>query len=50
MNLAWISMAALVVALVVSATTSINVGVLSLVFAWFVGVYLAGLPLNEVLE
>lgn len=50
MSLAWISTAALVIALVVSATTSINVGVLSLVFAWFVGVTLGGMSINSVLE
>lgn len=50
MSLAWISTAALVIALIVSATTSINVGVLSLVFAWFVGVTLGGMSINSVLE
>jgi di/tricarboxylate transporter len=41
LTLAWISLAALVVAIVVSCATKLNVGVLSLAFAWLIGVYLA---------
>jgi di/tricarboxylate transporter len=50
MSLAWISIGALVVAVTLSCTTTINVGVLAMAMAWFVGVYLGGLSLNEVLE
>jgi di/tricarboxylate transporter len=50
MNLAWISIAALVLAVALSCTTAINVGVLSLALAWLVGVYLAGMSINTVLE
>ena len=49
MSPAWLSLIALIVALVVSCTTELNVGILALSFAWIVGVYLAGIPLNEVL-
>ncbi len=49
MNLAWISIAALVIAVLLSCTTAINVGVLSLVMALIVGVYLGGMSVNAVL-
>jgi di/tricarboxylate transporter len=39
MVLAWISLAALIVVIVASCTTTINPGVLSIVFAWAIGVY-----------
>src|SRR5712692_3633568 len=48
MNLASISLCALLVAIVASCTTKINVGVLSLVFAWLIGVYFGGMSLNDV--
>ena len=50
MNLAWLSLGALVVAMIVSCVSEINVGVLALAFAWLVGVYAGGLSLNEVLS
>ena len=43
MNLAWISIAALVLAVTLSCTTTINVGVLSMALALLVGVYLGGM-------
>jgi di/tricarboxylate transporter len=49
MNLAWLSLTALVVAILVSCFTRLNVGILSLAFAWIVGVYFGSLGLNEVL-
>lgn len=49
MNLAWISFAALIVALTLSMATSLNVGVVSMAMAWVVGVYLAGMPVAKVL-
>ena len=50
MSLAWISVAALVLAVTLSCTTTINVGVLSLALALIVGVGLAGMSPAEVLE
>lgn len=49
MNLAWISVGALAIAVTLSCATRINVGVVSLAFAWIVGVYLGRLPLGNVL-
>jgi hypothetical protein len=40
MDLAWISLAALLVVIVCSCTTPINPGLLALSFAWVIGVYL----------
>ena len=48
--LAWLSLGALVIAMVVSCTTQLNVGVLALALAWIVGVYLGGMRLDEVLS
>ena len=50
MSLAWISLIALIIALLVSCTTSLNVGVLALATAWVVGVYLGGMRLDEILS
>lgn len=50
MSLAWISIAALVLALTLSCTTTINVGIVSLALALLVGVYLGGMSLGTVLE
>ena len=47
--LAWLSLGALVVAMIVSCTTQLNVGVLALALAWIVGVYFGGMNLNDVL-
>ena len=49
MNLAWLSLGALVVAMIVSCVTQLNVGVLALALAWIVGVYVGGMSLNDVL-
>jgi Na+/H+ antiporter NhaD/arsenite permease-like protein len=49
MNLAVLSVCALVLAVVVSCVSRLNVGVLSLALAWIVGVYVAGMPLNAVM-
>jgi Na+/H+ antiporter NhaD/arsenite permease-like protein len=49
MNLAYVSLAALVVAILVSCFTELNVGVLALALAWVVGVYVGGMPLNDVI-
>jgi di/tricarboxylate transporter len=50
MSPAWLSLAALVVAIVLSCVTRLNVGILGLAFAWLVGVYVAGMRLDEVLS
>jgi di/tricarboxylate transporter len=49
MSLAWLSLGALFVAIVVSCFTRLNVGVLAVAFAWIVGVYFGGMRLDEVL-
>jgi Na+/H+ antiporter NhaD/arsenite permease-like protein len=49
MNLAYLSLAALVIAILVSCFTELNVGILSLAFAWIVGVYFGGMTLNQVI-
>ena len=49
MNLAWISLAALIAAITLSMVSSVNVGVVSLAFAWIVGVYLGGMPVAKVI-
>jgi Na+/H+ antiporter NhaD/arsenite permease-like protein len=41
LSLAWISLAALVVVVVLSCTTAVNPGFLSLALAWLIGTYLA---------
>jgi hypothetical protein len=49
MSLAWLSVAALLVAIILSCITQLNVGILGLAFAWVVGVYISGMSLNDVL-
>jgi Na+/H+ antiporter NhaD/arsenite permease-like protein len=49
MDLAWVSLAALLLVIVVSCTTTVNAGLLSLALAWVLGVYVApalGTPLS----
>jgi di/tricarboxylate transporter len=48
-SLAWVSIAALVVAVTLSCTTTINVGILALTMALLVGVYLGGMSADAVL-
>ena len=48
MNLAHVSLAALVIAILVSCFTELNVGILAIALAWVVGVYVGGMPLNDV--
>jgi di/tricarboxylate transporter len=50
MNLAWLSLSALIVAMIVSCISELNVGVLALALAWLVGVYAGQLPLGDVLS
>ncbi len=48
MSLAIVSLLALIVAIILSCTTRINVGLLSLVFAWIIGVYLGGMEAKAI--
>jgi hypothetical protein len=48
MNLAALTLAALIVALILSMGTSVNVGLVALVMAWLVGVYAGGLRVEQV--
>jgi di/tricarboxylate transporter len=48
-SLAAISLTALLVALALSCTTTVNIGFLALVMAWIVGVYFGGLPVEQVI-
>ncbi|MEO6221700.1 MAG: hypothetical protein ABIP90_00515, partial [Vicinamibacterales bacterium] len=43
-----LSLIALVIAIVLSCTSRINVGVLSIAFAWLIGVYQAGMKAEAV--
>ena len=49
MDVATISLGALLVAIVVSCTSRLHVGFLAIALAWVVGVYVAGLSANEVM-
>ena len=49
MNLAVISVCALVLAVAVSCVSRLNVGVLAVALAWMVGVYIGGMPVNAVM-
>ena len=48
MNLGLITLGALALAVILSCTTSLNVGLLSIALAWFIGVYLGHMPLKEI--
>lgn len=50
MSLAALSVAALVLAIIVSCVTSMNVGVLAIALAWIVGVYVGGQPVATVMS
>ena len=50
MNLAVISVAALVLAIILSCFTTINVGVFAVALAWIVGVYIGGIPVATVIN
>jgi di/tricarboxylate transporter len=49
MSLAALSLAALLIALVVSTISQINIGILAIVLAWIVGVYFGGMRAEQVL-
>ncbi|HLF10922.1 MAG TPA: SLC13 family permease [Gammaproteobacteria bacterium] len=48
MSLGAITLGALALAVLLSCTTRLNVGLLSIALAWIIGVYIADLPLREV--
>jgi di/tricarboxylate transporter len=48
MNLAVISVAALVFVIILSCFTKLNVGVLSIAMAWLIGVYLGGFKVDQI--
>jgi Na+/H+ antiporter NhaD/arsenite permease-like protein len=50
MNLAWLSLGALFVAIIISCFTRLNVGVVAVAFAWIVGVYFGSMRLDAVLS
>ena len=50
MPLAWLSFGALIAAIVLSCFTELNIGVVAMVLAWIVGVYIGGLTLAELLN
>ena len=50
MDLAWISVGALAIAVTLSMVTTINVGVVCMAFAWIVGVHLGGMSTGTILE
>ncbi len=50
MNLALLSVSALAIAVLISCFSRLNVGVLSIAFAWIVGVYVGGQPVGAVMS
>ena len=50
MDLAWISVGALIIAVTLSMVTTINVGIVCLAFAWIVGVLLGGMSVGDILD
>ncbi len=48
MNIAVVSCASLVVAVIVGGVARVNVGVVALGFAWLIGYYVVGLPVTDV--
>lgn len=50
MDLAWISVGALIIAVTLSMVTTINVGIVCLAFAWIVGVLLGGMSVGDILQ
>ncbi|MEP7118703.1 MAG: SLC13 family permease [Acidobacteriota bacterium] len=47
--IAWVSLGALLLAIVLSMVSNVNVGVVSLALAWIVGVYAGGMKYNDVI-
>lgn len=49
LNLGLLSVLALALAVILSCFTQLNVGILCIALAWFIGVYLGGFPLREII-
>jgi Na+/H+ antiporter NhaD/arsenite permease-like protein len=49
MSLAVLSVCALLLAIIISCVTTLNVGVLALALAWIIGVYFGGMSVNSVM-
>jgi di/tricarboxylate transporter len=49
-NLGLIALLALALAVLLSCFTQLNVGILCIALAWFIGVYLGGMPLREIVS
>jgi hypothetical protein len=47
-NLAIVSLCALVIAITLSCISKINIGVLAVVMAWIIGVYFGGMSLGDI--
>src|SRR5262245_17974746 len=47
-NLGWLTLAALALAITLSCFTQLNVGLLAIALAWIIGVYLGGFPLRDI--
>lgn len=50
MNLGLLSLLALALAVILSCFTQLNVGILCIALAWFIGVYLGGFPLRDIVS
>ena len=50
MSVAAAAVTALVVAIIVSCVTTVNVGVLAVALAWIVGVFIGKMPINTVMS
>ena len=50
MNLAWVSLIALVIVVTLSCVTSINVGVLAMAMSFVVGVFMGGMKPAKIIE
>lgn len=50
MNIALISLLALIAAVVLSGWSRLNVGIFAISLAWFVGYYLGGISIKTLLE
>jgi di/tricarboxylate transporter len=48
-SLAALSLCALILALALSCTTTVNVGFLAVVLAWLVGTYVGGMPVEQII-
>src|SRR5215210_1345754 len=48
MNLAVVSLCGLVTVIILSCTTKLNVGIVSIAMAWIIGVYLGGMKVDQI--